>query len=88
MDVWARAQTPEQAAAGFAELGDALVEARESYQHTREYDEALFRPRLLRRMTNVTDLSFVLRLSEALTELRAPGIGSPNPTSDIRDLHD
>ena len=42
MDVWARAQTPEQAATGFAELGDALVEARESYQHTREYDEALF----------------------------------------------
>ena len=42
MDVWARAQTPEEAAAGFAELGDALVEAREAYQHTREYDEALF----------------------------------------------
>jgi SNF2 family DNA or RNA helicase len=42
MDVWARAQTPEQAATGFAKLGDALVEARESYRHMREYDEALF----------------------------------------------
>lgn len=42
MDVWARAQTPEAAAAGFAQLGDALVEAREAYQRTREHDEALF----------------------------------------------
>jgi len=42
MDVWARAQTPEQAAEGFAQLGDALVKAREAYQRTREYDEALF----------------------------------------------
>jgi SNF2 family DNA or RNA helicase len=42
MDVWARVQTPEEAAAGFAQLGDALVEAREAYQRTREYDETLF----------------------------------------------
>jgi len=42
MDVWARAQTPDEAAAGFAQLGDALVEARETYQRTREYDETLF----------------------------------------------
>ena len=42
MDIWTRAQTPEQAAAGFAQLGDALVEAREAYQQTREYDETLF----------------------------------------------
>ena len=29
-------------AAGFEQLGGALVQAREDYQHTREYDEALF----------------------------------------------
>jgi SNF2 family DNA or RNA helicase len=42
MDVWARAQTPDEAAEGFAQLGNALVEAREAYQRTREHDEALF----------------------------------------------
>jgi hypothetical protein len=29
-------------ATGFEQLGDALAQARETYQHTREYDEALF----------------------------------------------
>jgi SNF2 family DNA or RNA helicase len=42
MDIWAQARTPDEAAAGFEQLGDALAQARETYQHTREYDEALF----------------------------------------------
>ena len=42
MDVWTQARTPEEAAAGFEQLGDALTQAREAYQHTREYDDALF----------------------------------------------
>jgi SNF2 family DNA or RNA helicase len=42
MDVWTRARTSEEAASEFEQLGDALVQAREVYQHTREYDEALF----------------------------------------------
>ncbi|MCL7454395.1 MAG: DEAD/DEAH box helicase [Anaerolineae bacterium] len=42
MDTWAQARTPEQVAAGFEHLGDALIHAREAYQRTREYDEALF----------------------------------------------
>jgi SNF2 family DNA or RNA helicase len=42
MDIWARAGTPDEAAAGFAHLGETLARAREAYQRTREYDEALF----------------------------------------------
>jgi len=42
MDVWTQARTPEDVAAGFEQLGDALAQAREVYQHTLEYDEALF----------------------------------------------
>ena len=42
MDVWARSRTPGEAAAGFSQLGDALLEARQAYQHAAEYDEALF----------------------------------------------
>ena len=42
MDVWTQARTPQEAAAGFEQLGGALLQAREDYQHTREYDEALF----------------------------------------------
>jgi SNF2 family DNA or RNA helicase len=42
MDVWTRARTSEEAASEFEQLGDALAQAREVYQHTREYDEALF----------------------------------------------
>ncbi len=42
MDTWARARTPDEVAAGFAHLGEALTEAREAYRRTREYDEALF----------------------------------------------
>jgi SNF2 family DNA or RNA helicase len=42
LDVWAQAHTPQEAEAGFEQLGGALVEARQAYQRTREYDEALF----------------------------------------------
>lgn len=42
MDVWARAESPDEVAAGFARLGEELVQARRSYQLTRQYDEALF----------------------------------------------
>ena len=42
MDVWAQARTPEEEEAGFGQLGDALAQAREAYQRTREYDEVLF----------------------------------------------
>ena len=42
MDIWTQARTPDEAAAGFEQLGDALAQAREAYQHTLEYDEALF----------------------------------------------
>jgi len=42
MEVWTRARTPDEVASGFEQLGEALVQAREAYQHTQEYDEALF----------------------------------------------
>jgi SNF2 family DNA or RNA helicase len=42
METWAQARTLEEVAAGFAHLGEALAQARESYRRTREYDEALF----------------------------------------------
>jgi SNF2 family DNA or RNA helicase len=42
MDVWTQARTPEETAANFGRLGDALAQAREAYRRAREYDEALF----------------------------------------------
>jgi SNF2 family DNA or RNA helicase len=42
MNIWTQARTPQEAAAGFEHLGDALAQAREAYQRAREYDEALF----------------------------------------------
>ena len=42
MDTWTRARTPEETAAGFQQLGEALAHAQQEYQRTREYDEALF----------------------------------------------
>jgi SNF2 family DNA or RNA helicase len=42
MEVWTRARTSDEMASGFEQLGEALVQAREAYQHTQEYDEALF----------------------------------------------
>jgi SNF2 family DNA or RNA helicase len=42
IEVWTRARTPDEVTNGFEQLGEALVQAREAYQHTQEYDEALF----------------------------------------------
>jgi SNF2 family DNA or RNA helicase len=42
MEVWTRAHTPEEVSSGFEQLGEALVQAREAYRRTQEYDEALF----------------------------------------------
>jgi hypothetical protein len=42
MELWAQSQNAEEAGAAFERLGDALARAREVYQHTQEYDEALF----------------------------------------------
>ncbi len=42
MEVWTRARTPDEVASSFEQLGEALVQARQAYQRTREYDEALF----------------------------------------------
>ena len=42
IDVWTRARTPDEVTSGFEQLGEALMQAREAYQHTQEYDEALF----------------------------------------------
>jgi hypothetical protein len=40
--VWTRARTSDEVTSGFEQLGEALAQAREAYQHTQEYDEALF----------------------------------------------
>ena len=42
LSTWLQGQTPEEVAAGFAQLGEALARAREAYTRSREYDEALF----------------------------------------------
>lgn len=42
MDVWTRARTLDEVTSGFEQLGEALVQAREAYRHTQDYDEALF----------------------------------------------
>jgi len=42
MDIWTRARTPGEEATGFEQLGSLLAQAREAYQRTQEYDEALF----------------------------------------------
>jgi SNF2 family DNA or RNA helicase len=42
MELWAQAHDADEARTAFERLGDALVQAREAYQHTREHDEALF----------------------------------------------
>ena len=42
LDIWAHARTEEEVTTGFQQLGDALVQARQAYQRTRDYDEALF----------------------------------------------
>jgi len=42
LDVWVRGLSEEDLQAGFNQLGDTLLQARQEYQKTREYDEALF----------------------------------------------
>jgi SNF2 family DNA or RNA helicase len=42
LDVWVRGQNDEDLQAGFNQLGETLLQARQEYQKTREYDEALF----------------------------------------------
>jgi SNF2 family DNA or RNA helicase len=42
MEVWTRGHTPDEVTSGFEQLGEALMQAREAYQRTQEYDEALF----------------------------------------------
>jgi hypothetical protein len=40
--IWAQAPTQVDLQKGMGELGDDLVKARAAYQHTQQYDEALF----------------------------------------------
>ena len=42
LDVWVRGKTDEDLQSGFNQLGETLLQARQEYQKTREYDEALF----------------------------------------------
>jgi SNF2 family DNA or RNA helicase len=42
LDIWARARTREEAKVGMEALGEQLVKARQAYQETKTYDEALF----------------------------------------------
>jgi SNF2 family DNA or RNA helicase len=42
LDIWVKSQNNESLQTGFNQLGEALLQARQSYQKTREYDEALF----------------------------------------------
>jgi SNF2 family DNA or RNA helicase len=42
MELWTQARDTDEADATFEQLGDALVQAREAYRSTQEYDEALF----------------------------------------------
>jgi len=42
LEIWTQARTTEEAMSGFERLGDDLARARQAYQRTHEYDEALF----------------------------------------------
>ncbi len=42
LDVWVSAQSQTDLQAGFDQLGETLLQARQTYQKTREYDDALF----------------------------------------------
>jgi SNF2 family DNA or RNA helicase len=42
IEAWTRATTPNEAVARFEDLGEALQQAKERYQRTKEHDEALF----------------------------------------------
>jgi SNF2 family DNA or RNA helicase len=41
-DIWLQATTPDEAARGFEQLGDAMLQARAAYRQAQEYDEILF----------------------------------------------
>jgi SNF2 family DNA or RNA helicase len=42
LDIWVQSQNVESLQKGFNQLGEALLQARQVYQKTREYDDALF----------------------------------------------
>jgi SNF2 family DNA or RNA helicase len=42
LELWTQAHDADEASATFEQLGDRLVQARETYQRTQEYDEAMF----------------------------------------------
>lgn len=42
LDIWVQSQNVESLQTGFNQLGEALLQARQTYQKTREYDDALF----------------------------------------------
>jgi SNF2 family DNA or RNA helicase len=42
LDIWVQSQNVESLQTGFNQLGEALIQARQAYQKTREYDDALF----------------------------------------------
>ena len=42
VDIWVSAQTSEELHAGFNQLGETLIQARQAHQKSQEYDEALF----------------------------------------------
>ncbi len=42
MDIWVRSRSTEEVEQGMDKLGEELVQAREEYLRTKEYDEALF----------------------------------------------
>ena len=42
LDIWLQSQTAEELSAGFNQLGDTLIQARQAQQKTQQYDEALF----------------------------------------------
>jgi SNF2 family DNA or RNA helicase len=42
LDIWVQSHSSEALQTGFNQLGETLLQARQAYQKTREYDEALF----------------------------------------------
>lgn len=42
LDIWVQSQTEAELQAGFNQLGETLLKARQAYQKTREFDEVLF----------------------------------------------
>ncbi len=42
LDVWMQGQTADELRTGFNQLGETLLQARQAYQKSREYDETLF----------------------------------------------